>query len=191
MCSTCLLRRQDEEDAVWRLKGMRSEINNFNKDRQDPYYLELRFGAYIPEPGEKDVAGMEEKANIARKSQSGKSTDRCVFYDWSYGQMVVREKELVDGLEKGLANREFEVYLQPKVNLERLQVDGAEALIRWNHPQKGMLSPAVFVPVFEKYRRISRLDSFVFTEVCRILRRWSREGREALPDFRQYFPAEF
>ena len=173
-----LLRRQDEEDAVWRLKGMRSEINNFNKDRQDPYYLELRFGAYIPEPGEKDVAGMEEKANIARKSQSGKSTDRCVFYDWSYGQMVVREKELVDGLEKGLANREFEVYLQPKVNLERLQVDGAEALIRWNHPQKGMLSPAVFVPVFEKYRRISRLDSFVFTEVCRILRRWSREGRE-------------
>ena len=92
--------------------------------------------------------------------------------------MVVREKELVDGLEKGLANREFEVYLQPKVNLERLQVDGAEALIRWNHPQKGMLSPAVFVPVFEKYRRTSRLDSFVFTEVCRILRRWSREGRE-------------
>lgn len=173
-----LLKRQKEEDVVWRLRGMRNEINSFNDSRQDPYYLELRFGAYVPEPGETDVSGMEEKANIARKSLNGRSAGQCVFYDGSYGRTMMEEKELVDGLEKALENREFQVYLQPKVNLERMQVEGAEALIRWNHPQKGMLSPAIFVPVFEKYRRISRMDSFVFTEVCRILRRWKQEGRE-------------
>ena len=173
-----LLNRQPEEDAVWRLRGMQSEINSFNRNRQDPYYLELRFGAYVPESGERDVSRMEEKANVARKSLNRKFAGQCVFYDRAYGQTIMKEKELVDSLEKALENREFQVYLQPKVNLERMQVEGAEALVRWNHPQRGMLSPAMFVPVFEKYRRISRMDSFVFTEVCRILRRWKREGRQ-------------
>ena len=183
-----LLKRQKEEDVVWRLRGMRNEINSFNDSRQDPYYLELRFGAYVPEPGETDVSGMEEKANIARKSLNGRSAGQCVFYDGSYGITMMEEKELVDGLEKALENREFQVYLQPKVNLERMQVEGAEALIRWNHPQKGMLSPAIFVPVFEKYRRISRMDSFVFTvpDSAPV----EAGGERALPDFREYFQAE-
>lgn len=173
-----LLMRQKEEDAGWRLRGLGGAINSYNEKRQDRYYLELRFGAYVPEPGETDVTGMEEKANIARKSLRRNAAGQCMFYDRKYGQAMREEKELVDGLEKGLENREFQVYLQPKVNLEKMKVDGAEALVRWNHPQKGMLSPAMFVPVFEKYRRISRMDSFVFTEVCRILRRWKQEGRE-------------
>ena len=73
--------------------------------KQDPYYLELRFGAYVPESGERDVSRMEEKANVARKSLNRKFAGQCVFYDRAYGQSIMKEKELVDILEKALENR--------------------------------------------------------------------------------------
>ena len=72
-----LLMRQKEEDAGWRLRGLGGAINSYNEKRQDRYYLELRFGAYVPEPGETDVTGMEEKANIARKSLRRNAAGQC------------------------------------------------------------------------------------------------------------------
>src|SRR5699024_9819767 len=73
------------------------------------------------------------------------------------------------------------VYYQPKVRLEDRLVCGAEALIRWQHPSRGLLSPAVFVPVFEKYRLIPRIDQFIFEQVCKDLARWREEGQELCP----------
>ena len=81
-------------------------------------------------------------------------------------------------MPSSLRNGSFEVYLQPKVRLADSRVDGAEALIRWNHPEKGMLSPGVFIPILEKAKLISLLDHFMFEEVCKLLHRWRQEGRE-------------
>lgn len=172
------LERQEREALIRRLEHVYTEVNRFNEGRDDSYYLELRFGIYEPEAGETDISRMEERANIARKSQNGRSRILFGFYDRNRSREVIEEKELVYSVDNAIANGEFLVYFQPKVNLERMQVAGAEALIRWNHPQRGILAPGLFVPVLEKYRMISRLDMFVFEEVCRTLARWSAEGRE-------------
>lgn len=84
-------------------------------------------------------------------------------------------------VDYSLRNGDFLIYLQPKVQLENNRIAGAEALIRWKHPELGMLSPAMFIPSAERYRLISQLDLFVFEEVCRTLARWKAEGRELLP----------
>lgn len=77
------------------------------------------------------------------------------------------EKELVNLLDSSLANRDFKVYYQPKVRLRDGQVASAEALVRWQHPQKGFIYPSDFIPVFERSGDICRLDLYVFEEVWR------------------------
>ncbi len=80
-------------------------------------------------------------------------------------------------MEKALENHEFEVYLQPKVCLKTGKVIGAEALVRWIHPTKGMIYPNDFIPLFEENGFILKLDQYVFEEVCKLLRRWIDEEK--------------
>ena len=172
-----LLEESDCQKAEERLHQIYQKANAFNQGRSDPYYLELRFGIYVAQPGETDVAMMQERSSTARKTGAA-LRGGCTFYDAEWQRTQLREKELVNRMDSALRDREFKVYLQPKVRLEDRRVCGAEALVRWQHPTKGMLTPSVFVPVFEKYRLIPRLDQFIFEEVCRTLARWKDEGRE-------------
>lgn len=73
------------------------------------------------------------------------------------------------------------MYLQPKILLEGEKIGGAEALIRWCHPQWGMIYPSDFIPVFEQSGKICRLDLYVFEEVCALLARWNADGKMLLP----------
>ena len=172
-----LLEGQNREEIERRLREIYRRVNAFNQGREDPYYLELRFGAEMAAPGSQDVAAMQERSSTARKT--GAATEGgCTFYDAEWQRTQLQEKELVNRLDASLQAGDFRVCFQPKVRLEDRRVAGAEALIRWQHPTKGMLSPAVFVPVFEKYRMITRLDQFIFEQVCSLLARWKDEGRE-------------
>ncbi len=84
----------------------------------------------------------------------------------------LREKEIEDQMEAALANGEFEVYLQPKLDLAQNEIEGAEALIRWNSPEKGLIPPAQFVDLFEKNGFIKKIDLFVFETICKYMRKW-------------------
>ena len=84
-------------------------------------------------------------------------------------------------MERALANHEFQVYLQPKINLVTERSYGAEALVRWKHPERGMISPGEFIPVYEKNGIIGRLDQYMWRHVCMLLRKWMDEGIEPNP----------
>ena len=157
--------------------------------REDPYYLELRFGADMAAPEKTDVAAMQERSSTARKTGAAVEGG-CTFYDAEWQRTQLREKELVNRLDASLQAGDFRVYFQPKVRLEDRRVAGAEALIRWQHPTKGMLSPAVFVPVFEKYRLITRLDQFIFEQVCLSAGPLEGRGTGAVHHFGEPFPPE-
>lgn len=176
-----LLKNRDETAICTRLMKIYEAVNRFNQDLKEPYYLELYFGIYQPEDGQETLADMQEKANIARKQKKGDDRYRYNFYDEEEQRRNIREKELMGMVDYSLRNGDFLVYLQPKVQLDNNRISGAEALIRWKHPELGMLSPALFIPSAERYRMINRLDLFVFEEVCRTLARWKEEGRELLP----------
>lgn len=94
---------------------------------------------------------------------------------------MVREKEIENKMQDALKNHEFEVYLQPKVELKGETIAGAEALVRWNDPEYGLISPAEFIPIFEKNGFIVNLDLYMFEQVCGLLQSWIEKGYEPVP----------
>ena len=85
--------------------------------------------------------------------------------------------EIIREMEVALKEGQFEVYLQPQCNIHSGVPIGAEALIRWNHPKKGMIAPKEFLSISEKNGFIQKLDAYVWEQVCRLLHRWKEEGR--------------
>ena len=84
-------------------------------------------------------------------------------------------------IQEALNSKQFFVMIQPKYNMLTQQVIGAEALVRWNHPTRGLLPPAQFIPLFEEHNLIVELDTFVLREVCDHLRQWQSLGLANLP----------
>lgn len=88
---------------------------------------------------------------------------------------------LNDQLEPSLKNGDFKIFFQPKIRTDDHLPGGVEALVRWDHPQRGLLLPQIFVPLFEKNGKVCTLDVYVFEEVCRTLRRWIDKGGKPIP----------
>lgn len=101
-------------------------------------------------------------------------------YDEEIHLQAERRQWLMGELEQAIARDEFVPYLQPQCDTEG-SVIGAEALVRWVHPQRGIQSPATFIELCEQSGLITRLDLLMWEKVCRLLKRWQQEGRPALP----------
>lgn len=87
----------------------------------------------------------------------------------------------LDDINQAFDNNEFCFYLQPKCNAETGAIVGAEALVRWNHPEYGLVSPGEFIPLLERESMVTRFDSFIWRSVCEMLSRWDGEGRNLVP----------
>lgn len=87
----------------------------------------------------------------------------------------------LDDINQAFDNNEFCFYLQPKCNAETGAIVGAEALVRWNHPEYGLVSPGEFIPLLERESMVTRFDLFIWRSVCEMLSRWDREGRNLVP----------
>ena len=83
----------------------------------------------------------------------------------------------LDDINQAFDNNEFCFYLQPKCNAETGAIVGAEALVRWNHPEYGLVSPGEFIPLLERESMVTRFDLFIWRSVCEMLSRWDEEGR--------------
>ena len=134
----------------------------------------LIFGIAIAEDRTLHVRRHGDNAAIARRSIHGNAL--CNI-GWFNGKM----KSIEDDMHKALLNQEFVMYLQPKHSISTGRIIGAEALARWIHPQKGMISPADFIPVFEKNGFILKLDQFIWESACREIRKMIDKGIEVVP----------
>lgn len=117
---------------------------------------------------------------VAIKQKRLEQSEKGLTSDLS---LKLRERQiLASEMRKGLAEEQFEVWFQPQVNHENNgSLIGAEALVRWRHPERGMVSPALFIPLLEYNGLIYELDKYVWKHTCRYIRRWIDEGMEPLP----------
>lgn len=138
-------------------------------------------GIYCITNRDKQVSLMCDHAIMALNSIKGNYLKHVAFYDNRMRNMLVEEQELLNGVEDALKNKEFEVYLQPKCNMHTGKITGAEALVRWNHPQKGMIPPNDFIPIFERNGFIKKLDQYVWEETAAWLHHWAKSGQRPLP----------
>ena len=157
-------------------------LNGFIVSREQNYQLELRSGICCVEDSDaSDINSLLDRANMALKTIKVKGAAQWKFYDHTMRDKLLREKDLEIRMEKALADGEFLVYIQPKYWAGTRALAGGEALVRWKSPDQGFLSPGEFIPLFEKNRFIVKLDQFMFTSVCGLLRQWLDAGIEPRP----------
>lgn len=149
--------------------------------REFDFMLVPRFGVCRVSNPSISSTELVERAGYAHKSVKAAAGKQWAFYDESMRNTVIEQKQIESEMEQALEKGQFQIYLQPKYCLPLRKVEGAEALVRWIHPQKGLIPPGKFIPLFEENGFITRLDTFVWEESCRLIRRWMDEGKPPLP----------
>ncbi len=141
----------------------------------------INFGIYAVEDREMDVVAMIDKAQAAKKGIKGGYLNRYAYYDKHLRKKEQRERDIVNRMRQALADEEFLVYYQPQYRHPSGRLAGAEALVRWKHPVRGIIPPREFIPLFEENGFISELDRYVWQKVCGHLRSWIDQGLPIVP----------
>jgi EAL domain-containing protein (putative c-di-GMP-specific phosphodiesterase class I) len=143
------------------------------------YPVHICIGIYNIREQDHSVVEMCDRAGIALVNAKNNMLEQKVFYNEKMYERMLLEHELSMQLPEALSERQLVCYLQPQSDEEGV-VKGAEALVRWQHPQRGLLRPGEFVPFFERNYMIVEIDQFIWEEACRILRRWMDMGHDDL-----------
>lgn len=147
-----------------------------------PFEITCNAGAYIiPDEDILSSGSLISRAIIAQNSVKGSYTKRYAFYTEILRKNLLSEQEISGIMRTALKKEQFVVYYQPQYNHSTGLLVGAEALVRWIHPEKGMISPAQFIPVFEKNGFITSLDLYVFEKVCRFIRKCMDNNISVVP----------
>lgn len=141
----------------------------------------LSFGLYRIDDKTLPVSVMCDRANMALWKAKGNFKNPYCEYDEKMRQQVLKEQKIINAMERAIQNKEFTLYLQPKYDIEKGTIIGAEALVRWISLESGFISPGDFIPVFENNGFVYEVDKFIWEESCRYLRKWLDEGREVHP----------
>ena len=158
--------------------ALEQEIKSVNVVKHDvPIYI----GIYSIEDRELPVDVMCDRAGIACQSINGSYGINYAYYDERMRQAMVEEQEIRDEARRAIDNCEFVVFYQPVYGIKAKRFVSAEALVRWNHPTKGMIPPGKFIPVFERNGFIAELDVYVLEQVCKYHLKRRENGLEPFP----------
>lgn len=138
------------------------------------YYL----GAYVIKNRLRSADDILNRTDMVLDDVRHKRMGIIGYYDESLHDRMVLEATSEEELKKAFKERQFEIYLQPQMDIVENKIVGAEALVRWNHPQKGLVFPGEFISVFEDNCMISDLDYYVWEEACMLLAKWKKTGKE-------------
>jgi len=159
------------------------ELNRTLLALDDRGRVRMRMGVYPADDAGVDVPSRFDRAKTAADTVRGSYTRSCAVYDDRLHQRELLNESLIDQMDEALRERQFVVYYQPKYAVQggEPRLNSAEALIRWQHPTMGLVSPGVFIPLFEENGLIRKLDRFVWEEAAAQIRRWRDELGYTLP----------
>lgn len=165
--------RFQEEYFTDAIQTMGQVFNN------DLYHLHIYIGVYEITDINEDISIMCDKANFAIKTLNENYARSIAYYNDTILNNTILEKQLVGDFDQALKEKQFCMYLQPQMTSEGKML-GAEALVRWQHPKRGLIFPGDFIEVFEKTGLIYRLDRFIWELAIQKLARWQQEGHSDL-----------
>ncbi len=152
--------------------------------------LGLAFGLYDSQDTEQEIYGnkkteefirrfteqMEDRAGMARKTAKNSILGNIVFYEEQFKDSLYNRKFIEENMQAAITERQYLMYLQPKYSIAKNEIIGAEALVRWKHPERGMIYPDQFIPIIEENGFIRKVDYYIWEEACRFIRRCQDEG---------------
>ena len=175
-CFLFLQEREQEKRERSRFFG-----EDYEKNHEKMKNISIKWGIYEIGDRSVPVEQMCDRALLAANSIKGHYNRHFAVYDDTLRAKLLREQAITDAMESALREGQFVVYFQPKYSLNDDCLAGAEALVRWYHPEWGFLSPGEFIPLFEKNGFITQLDRYVWEQVCAKMKAWQEKGFAALP----------
>ncbi len=169
-----LLKENSDPCIAERVADMIGMMNDTIRQTFGRYTLNFTIGCCRMDTS-KEMSLALSNASYAEKQNT--RTNVCEFYNEETQRKIDEEIQLNHRFEEAIKNQEFKIYLQPKAAISRREICQAEALVRWLHPERGLIQPAQFIPLFEKSEKICTLDLYVFEEVCRLVSRWIHEKK--------------
>lgn len=165
------------EEVVDFIRSIDEKICRYKQIR-----YKLTYGVSISDDRYMSARSYCDEAGIARLSIKGNVLENIAFYDADLKSTIKTVDAIEQVEEEALANGEFVMYLQPKYDFSSHPVIiGAEALVRWLHPVKGLIPPNDFIPLFEQNGFILKVDEYIWEYACMTLARWIKEGKNPIP----------
>ncbi len=152
-------------------------------DESTENYVRIRVGVYADVDKTLDIERRFDRAKMAAEAVRDNLTNPIGVYDHSMREAEMLADQLIDDFPTALKEKQFAVFYQPKYNIrsDAPVLSSAEALVRWNHPKLGMVSPGVFIPLFEKNGLIQELDRYVWSETAAQIRNWKERLNVSVP----------
>lgn len=166
-----------EEEMLEFVQYIRMRLGQYSLD----FDIVPTVGIYVIKNRGLSVDGMYDRASLAAKRCKGNYIQNHAYYTADMSEDMVKAQRIANHMKSALDNEEFVIYLQPKYGLQSNEIGGAEALVRWKSPERGMVSPGEFIPVFERNGFIIKLDYYVWEKTCQLLSKWIKEGKNPAP----------
>lgn len=158
------------------------EITTFTNRLFPKFDFIVRVGLYeVFNDGKIDISLACDRAQLALHSIKADFSARYAFFSDDMITDLKQEQELITDMVIGIRKNEFKIYIQPQYDYTTDSMSGAEALVRWMHPTKGLISPSVFIPVFERNGFITQLDQYIWDKTCAYIRKWKDMGLNPVP----------
>ena len=143
--------------------------------------ITLSIGRYIVENITLSPSAMYDRASIAKESIKGRFDRHIAIFDESMRKRILNTQKMISEMVPALEAHQFEVWFQPQYNHVTGSLVGAEALVRWRHPQQGLIPPNLFIPLFEQNGFIYEVDKYVWEQTCICLKEWREEKNLNIP----------
>jgi diguanylate cyclase (GGDEF)-like protein/PAS domain S-box-containing protein len=164
------------EEAAMTARRMMQAIAAPHSIDQHDLHVTTSIGVSIyPEDGP-DAETLIKNADTAMYQAKENGCQRYQFFKPAMNARAVERQSIEEGLRRAIERKELSLHYQPKINLKTGAISGAEALLRWNHPARGAVSPAQFIPVAEDCGLILPIGAWVLREACTQARAWADEG---------------
>lgn len=145
--------------------------------------IKMECGICIIRDATMDLEVAKERANLALMSDKKRFSEYAAwsFYGLELVEKISFEKELENTMYKAFRGGEFKIYIEPRYNLEHRALCGGDAYVIWNHPDKGILKPELFMDIFERRGLVLCLDTYIFEEICKKMKKNLDQGRGVMP----------
>lgn len=162
---------EEEHELVEFVQHLDARISCFKNIK-----LQLSYGIYTVEDKSMEQRQMEDRSAMARKAAKNNILTNIIFYKEQFKVSLYNKKFIEENMQAAIADRQFSMYLQPKYSITKNEIIGAEALVRWRHPERGMIYPNQFIPIIEENGFIKKVDYYIWAEACRFIRKCQDEG---------------
>lgn len=165
-----------EEELVEFIQKLDARTCNFKNVK-----LQMSYGVYTVEDKGMELRQMEDRAAMARKAAKNNILGNILFYKEQFKESLYNRKFIEENMQAAITERQFMMYLQPKYSIAKNEIIGAEALVRWKHPERGMIYPDQFIPVVEENGFIRQVDYYIWGEACQFIKRCENAGIDTCP----------